>query len=133
METKYGRSTSNDKIRHCHRTNRNERRIGNQYLTIVNFYLSLLCRLTPSSLVSLAGLASVAEDRTLNNWRNKLQAHLLLTIHETSLNIVVTRIGNYWKRQFCMGFSRQWKHQRNCTMKYGQEQDHVARRARPRF
>jgi hypothetical protein len=30
--------------------------------------------------------------------------NLLRTVHESSLNIVATRIGNYWKRQFCIGF-----------------------------
>jgi hypothetical protein len=43
--------------------------------------------------VSPAGLASVADDRTLNTWRNELQAHLLLTTHETSLNKAVIEIG----------------------------------------
>jgi hypothetical protein len=40
--------------------------------------------------VSPAGLASVADDGT---WRNELQAHLLLTTHETSLNKAVTGLG----------------------------------------
>ena len=35
-----------------------------------------------------AGLALVAEDRTLNTWRDELQAHLLLTTHETSQTYV---------------------------------------------
>lgn len=40
----------------------------------------------PSTLVSLAGLASVADDRMLNTRRNELQIHLQLTTHETSFD-----------------------------------------------
>lgn len=57
----------------------------------------------------LAGLASVADDRTLNTWRNELQVHLLLTTHETSLNMVATGIRKYWKRPVLYGIQEALK------------------------
>jgi len=51
------------------------------------YILSLsLTPTNPITLVSPAGLALVAEDRTLNTWRSELQAYSLLTTHEVLLN-----------------------------------------------
>ena len=91
MDTKHGRGTSNDQVRHFYRATRDGGRASSRYPTTVNLIPishpdNPQHPHVPSTLVSPAGLASVADDRTLNTWRNDLQAHLLLTTHETSFD-----------------------------------------------
>jgi hypothetical protein len=67
-------------------------RVGSQHPTTVNPISFSHTNWTQHPYVP-ASLASVADNRTLNTWRNELQAHLPLTTHKTSSNKAFTGIG----------------------------------------
>jgi hypothetical protein len=118
LEAKQRSRTEDHQIRHEHRLGRPRSGTDTSKAKPPSRELWLFCPFpfpplpsppnpkTPRILVSRdpAGLASTAVDRTLNTWRNYLQARLLLTpmrLHWLwrifGLNVVV-------QRTYCMGF-----------------------------